>query len=82
MTLEQILDDLKSPRIKQVIMDSDTYNEMDDQYAIAYALGSEKIDVISINAAPFENDRSESFADGMEKSYREIDRVLNVTHRS
>ncbi len=82
MTLEQILDDLKSPRIKKVIIDTDTYNEMDDQYAIAYALGSEKMEVIAINAAPFDNYRSEGFADGMEKSYEEIGRVLGVTHRT
>lgn len=77
MTLERILEDLKTPRVKKVIVDSDTYNEMDDQYAIAYAIGSDKMDVIALNAAPFKNDRSESFEDGMEKSYDEILRVLD-----
>ena len=77
MTLEKILEDLKTPRVKKVIVDSDTYNEMDDQYAIAYAIGSDKMDVIALNAAPFKNDRSASFEDGMEKSYDEILRVLD-----
>lgn len=82
MTHQQIIEDLRSERIKKVIVDSDTYNEMDDQYAIAYALASDKMEVLSINAAPFHNDRSESFADGMEKSYEEIHRVLGVAHRT
>ena len=81
MTLNEILTDIKSDRVKTVIFDSDTYNEMDDQYAIAYALGSERMNVVAINAALFHNQRSESFADGMEKSYEEIARVLKVCHR-
>jgi len=81
MTLNEIIADIKSDRVKKVIFDSDTYNEMDDQYAIAYALGSERINVVAINAALFHNQRSESFADGMEKSYEEIGRVLKVCHR-
>ena len=81
MTLNEIIADLKTDRVKKVIFDSDTYNEMDDQYAIAYALGSDRMDVVAINAALFHNQRSESFADGMEKSYEEIGRVLKVCHR-
>ncbi|MBQ2468767.1 MAG: nucleoside hydrolase, partial [Clostridia bacterium] len=77
MELERILEDLKTKRIKKVIVDSDTFNEMDDQYAIAYAIGSDKMDVVALNAAPFHNDRSTSFGDGMEKSYEEILRVLD-----
>jgi len=81
MTLNEIIADLKNDRVKKVIFDSDTYNEMDDQYAIAYALGSERMNVVAINAALFHNQRSESFTDGMEKSYEEIGRVLKVCHR-
>lgn len=81
MTLNEIIADLKSDRVKKVILDSDTYNEMDDQYAIAYALGCDRMNVAAINAALFHNARSESFADGMEKSYGEIGRVLKVCRR-
>ncbi len=81
MTLNEIIADMRSDRKKKVIIDTDTYNEMDDQYAIAYALGSDKMDVIAINAAPFHNDRSRDFEDGMEKSYDEILRVLRTAHR-
>ncbi len=76
MTPEKILEDIYSKRVKKVIVDSDTYNEMDDQYAIAYAIASDKMEVLALNAAPFHNDRSRDFGDGMEKSYEEILRVL------
>jgi len=70
-------------RIKKVIIDSDTYNEVDDQFAIAYALTSrDALDVLSINAAPFLNSRSTSFGDGMEKSYNEILKILKMMNRT
>ena len=81
MTLEQIIADIKSDRVKKVIIDSDTYNEMDDQYAIAHALGSDRLNIVAINAVLFNNSRSNGYADGMEKSYEEILRVLKVTHK-
>ena len=82
ITTEGILEDLRSNAVKDVVIDSDTYNEMDDQYAIAYALASDRINVIALHAAPYfdpYNDRSTSFKDGMERSYKEICRVLEVT---
>lgn len=78
LTPEVVLEHLHNGRPKKVIIDSDTYNEMDDQYAVAYALGNPNMEVVSINAAPFHNDRSTSYEDGMEKSYQEIVRVLRI----
>lgn len=78
MTPEQVLNDIRSKRVKKAIIDTDAYNEMDDQYAIAYAASSDKIDLLSVNAAPFFNWRSTSFEDGMEKSYDEAVRVLET----
>lgn len=78
MTLEQILEDLKTDRIKKCILDSDMYNEMDDQYALAYCIGNPKIDLLSVNAAPFYNERVESFELGMEASYAEALRILKI----
>jgi inosine-uridine nucleoside N-ribohydrolase len=67
-----------------VILDTDTYNEIDDQYALAYLIRStEKLRLQAVYAAPFFNDRSSSPADGMEKSYEEILRLFelaNVKH--
>lgn len=62
----------------RMVLDTDTYNEIDDQFAVVYALLSkEKLDVEAIYAAPFHNNRSENAGDGMVKSYEEIMRVLD-----
>lgn len=65
-----------------VVLDTDTYNEIDDQYAVAYAiLSPERMDVEAIYAAPYLNNRSKSAGDGMEKSYQEILRILKFLNR-
>ena len=62
----------------RMVLDTDTYNEIDDQFAVVYSLISpEKLDVEAIYAAPFFNTRSAGPKDGMEKSYEEILRLLN-----
>lgn len=63
----------------RVVLDTDTYNEIDDQFALAYALGAGgAIRLEAVYAAPFHNHRSDSPSDGMEKSYREIERILDL----
>jgi len=60
-----------------MVLDTDTYNEVDDQFAVAYALlAPEKLTVEALYAAPFHNNRSSGPEDGMEKSYDEILRIL------
>src|SRR5512142_2371979 len=60
-----------------MVLDTDTYNETDDQFALVYALLSPgRLQVEAIYAAPFTNDRSTGPGDGMEKSYDEILRLL------
>lgn len=62
-----------------MVLDTDAYNEIDDQFAIAYALRSkEKLVVQALYAAPFLNERSTSPQDGMEKSYNEILKLLGL----
>lgn len=62
----------------RMVLDTDTYNEIDDQFAVAYALLSpERLKVEALYAAPFLNARSSSPGDGMEKSYAEILRLLD-----
>lgn len=42
-----------------MVLDTDTYNEVDDQFALMYALRSpERLNVEAIYAAPFYNNRS------------------------
>ncbi len=65
-----------------VVLDTDTYNEIDDQYALAYIIKStEKLNTKAIYAAPFFNFKSSSPEDGMEKSYDEILNVLTLMGR-
>ena len=65
-----------------VVIDTDTYNEVDDQYALSYLIKSdEKLKLKAIYAAPFFNSKSSGPEDGMEKSYEEIMRVLTLLGR-
>ena len=75
----KILETLKAKKgIVKVILDTDTYNEIDDQFALVQMLFSQnRINTLSINAAPFSmNDRSDNPEKGMELSYVEIFRLL------
>lgn len=76
---QTILQRLERPnRAVSAVMDTDTYNEIDDQFALVYALlCPEFIKLEGVLAAPFWNERSSSPEDGMEKSYREILKLLN-----
>lgn len=65
------------------VMDTDTYNEIDDQYAVSYAIAcKEKLSLKAIYAAPFYNPKSTGPADGMEKSYQEILHILKLMNRN
>lgn len=64
-----------------MVLDTDTYNEIDDQFALVYALMSENLSVEAVYAAPFSNERSIGPADGMERSYQEILRILELMGR-
>lgn len=61
----------------RAVLDTDTYNEIDDQFALVYALLSpERIDLEAVYAAPFSNNRASNPREGMEKSYEEILRIF------
>jgi purine nucleosidase len=84
MFFSQIAEAVRIERLKpptgkiRLVIDTDTYNEIDDQFAVVHALLSpERLTVEAIYAAPFLNDRATSPADGMEKSYAEILRLLD-----
>lgn len=81
MTNEQRIKNLTPPQtVVDVVLDTDAYNEVDDQFALAYLLRSpERASVKAIYAAPFHNKRSSSPQDGMEKSYAEIEKLLALS---
>lgn len=63
-----------------VVLDTDAYNEVDDQFALAYLLNSkETLHLKAVYAAPFYNAKSSSPSDGMYKSYDEIMKILALT---
>ncbi len=80
MTNQQRIQNLSVPSGPvDVILDTDAYNEIDDQFAIAYLLScKEKLNAKAFYAAPFFNANSTSPADGMEKSYDEIRKLLSL----
>lgn len=81
LTMEQRLKNLEIPTGPvDMVLDTDAYNEIDDQFAISYALhATEKLNVLALYAAPFFNNRSSSPADGMERSYQEILKLLRLS---
>ena len=84
MTKEQYLKNLDLPKGKiDVILDTDAFNEIDDQFAISLLLKSEdRFSIKAITAAPFFNEKAQSPADGMEKSYNEILKLLSVAGKA
>lgn len=80
MTNEQRLKNLNMPeRPVDVVLDTDAYNEIDDQYAISYLLAcGEKLRLQAFYAAPFFKPHLESVKQGMEESYREINDLLKL----
>lgn len=83
MNQEQFLKNLNCPSgTVDLVLDTDTYNEIDDQYALAYLLAcGGKLRVKGLCAAPFFNQHSASPADGMRKSYDEILHLLKLAGR-
>ena len=64
-----------------LVVDTDAYNEIDDQFALAYVLASDSFNLKAVCAAPFFNARSKSPADGCEKSFDEIHHILKLAGR-
>ena len=80
MEIGQLIKNLERPKAKvDMILDTDTFNEIDDQFAITYMMSNlDKLNVRAIYAAPFLNAKSASPKDGMEKSYNEIKKLLSL----
>ena len=83
MTNNKIIKNLICPEGKiDVVLDTDAYNEIDDQFALSYLVKrDDKINLKGILAAPFLNTRSTSPKEGMEKSYDEIIKLLTLLKR-
>ncbi|MGI6700258.1 MAG: nucleoside hydrolase [Christensenellales bacterium] len=80
LTQLQRLKMLKPPKEPiDMVLDTDTYNEIDDQYAISYAMAStDRLNLKALYAAPFDNKYVSGPAEGMERSYQEIHNLFNL----
>ena len=80
MTNEQRIKNLSVPTGNvDVVLDTDAYNEIDDQFAIAYLLlNKDRLNTKALYAVPFHNGLSAGPEDGMEKSYNEILKLLKM----
>jgi inosine-uridine nucleoside N-ribohydrolase len=78
-----LLNRLRKPSCPvDVVLDTDAFNEVDDQYALAFLIKvPEKLRLKAIYAAPFFNKKSAGPGDGMEKSYDEIIKILTLMRR-
>jgi hypothetical protein len=79
MTEAQRIKNMEIPTGRvDMVLDTDAFNEIDDQFAIAYTLRSaERCNLRQIYAAPFLNKKVSSAEEGMEASYNEILKILD-----
>ena len=78
---EEVYEFIKNYKRKKinVILDTDTYNECDDQFALAYLLkNQDKFNIEAITVAPyFHSNKKEKIEETTEKSYNEILKICN-----
>ncbi len=64
---------------KDVIIDTDLYNEVDDYYAIALLFGhQERFNIKGVTIAPFFNKRVSSIAESIEKSTEDVNKLFEL----
>ena len=83
MNAAQYMKNLSTPTGNvDVVLDTDAFNEIDDQFAVSYMLRcGHRLNIKGFCAAPFFNKNSNSPADGMERSYHEIFKLLKLANR-
>ena len=68
MLPEEIIAHIQSEGIKKIIVDCDAGADGDDQFALGYALRSpDRVEVLAVNSAPFNDNSAETVADGKEE---------------
>ena len=74
----EYISNYKEDRIN-IILDTDTYNECDDQFALSYLIKSKKLfNIEAITVAPYSHTKRDvKVIDGQELSYNEILKICN-----
>ena len=75
---EKIMARIADPEPKKLFFDSDCANEIDDQFAAAYAMTAEDIELVGMGGAPFVNNNADTPSEGMEKSTLELIRMRDL----
>ena len=72
--IRKFIKDINKEKNTTVILDTDTYNECDDQFALAYLLkNQDKFNIEAITVAPYSHQsRNVSVIEGQGLSYNEI----------
>lgn len=84
MDADQYLKNLTPPqKCVDIVIDTDAFTEVDDLFAISYAVKhTDRFNVKGILAAPFfKESKISSIAEGIDKSYDEIIKILKLTKR-
>lgn len=63
---------------REIVIDTDTKNEIDDQFALTYALLSDSLNIGAIYAAQFFHKGGPVSEVGLEQSYQEIITILDI----
>lgn len=67
----------------RVVLDTDTFNEIDDQFAVAYLIrANDRVQTEAVYAAPYVRGSAATPGEGMELSYAEIGRLLELLGRT
>jgi len=70
---------IKMEKEIHVILDTDTNNEADDQFALAYLLkSSERIILDAITIAPYSHENDINIEDGLNKSYKVCEKIFEL----
>ena len=79
MDIDNVISKLNKKEEKaNIILDTDTYNECDDQFALSYLLKSQdRFNIEAITVAPYHHDNNISIEEGTDKSYNEIIKICN-----
>ena len=82
MTAEKLIEIFSPKQTIDLILDTDTYNEIDDQFAIAYLLQyRDRLKIKGFTVAPFapiHNKKVKDTAESIIASHKEIETVLNL----
>ena len=62
-----------------VILDTDTANEADDQFAVVYAALAESVQLEAVLTAPFSNGRERDTSKSIDMSMAEAERFISLT---